>query len=161
MVSSIPAQVFVVEQHSKPISDGPAVVFSALIPDMDHFKGSEGGRALPILHPNGRSNLAPGLVPALSAALGGDVTPADMVAYLAAVCAHPAYTQRFTDELTTPGVRVPMTADSALWTKAVILGRQVLWAHTYGAAFSDDEAVPGMTCDTCRARASGFSTRSQ
>ncbi|WP_308122332.1 type ISP restriction/modification enzyme [Streptomyces sp. WAC04114] len=57
----IPGQVFVVEQHRKSIRSGPGVVFSALIPDFDHFKGSEGGRTLPFLHPDGTPNLAPGL----------------------------------------------------------------------------------------------------
>lgn len=31
-------QIFVVELHSKPITNGPGVVFSALIPDMHHFR---------------------------------------------------------------------------------------------------------------------------
>lgn len=137
-------QVFVVEQHSKPITSGPGVVFSALIPDMDHFKGSEGGRALPLLHPGGRPNLAPGLLDALSALVGdevfnGHVTAEDVLAYVAAVVAHPGYTARFTDELTTPGIRVPVTADPALWREAVELGRGVVWAHTYGEAFADGE----------------------
>lgn len=91
-----------------------------------------------MLHPNGRANLAPGLTPALSAVFGAEVAPAEVVAYLAAVCAHPAYTRRFTDELTTPGVRVPITADRALWAEAVALGRQVVWVHTYGAVFCDE-----------------------
>jgi len=43
-----PGQVFVIEQHSKPVSDGPGLIFSALIPDFDHFKGSGGGRTLPL-----------------------------------------------------------------------------------------------------------------
>jgi hypothetical protein len=50
--------LFVVELSSKPIKSGPGIVFSSLIPDMDHFKGSEGGRALPMLRPDGSANLA-------------------------------------------------------------------------------------------------------
>lgn len=140
-----PGQVFTIEQHSKAISSGPGVVFSALIPDMDHFKGSEGGRALPLLHPGGRPNVAPGLLDALSALVGGevfagDVDATDLLAYVAAVVAHPGYTARFADELTTPGIRVPLTADPALWADAVALGRTILWAHTYGEAQADTEA---------------------
>lgn len=67
------------------------------------------------------------------------VSADDLLAYVAAVVAHPAYTMRFADELTTPGVRVPVTADPALWSEAVDLGRSIIWAHTYGAAYVDPD----------------------
>ena len=140
----IPEQVFVEEQHSEPISAGPGVVFTNLIPDMHHFN-NRGGRALPLLHPGGGPNVAPGLLDALSALvagdfLGADVPAADLLAYVAAVVAHPGYTARFGDELTTPGIRVPITADPATWAMAVTLGRQIVWAHTYGEAMADPSA---------------------
>ncbi len=128
-------QVYVVEQHRRQISTGPALVFSHLIPDFDHFKGSEGGRTLPWLHPNGHPNLPDGLTAALASTVGILVEPADVLAYLAAITAHPGFTARFAAELETPGVRVPITASPDLWAAAVDLGRQVLWAHTYGQAF--------------------------
>ncbi|WP_230205260.1 type ISP restriction/modification enzyme [Parafrankia elaeagni] len=130
----IPGQVFVVEQHAHRISEGPGLVFSALIPDYDYFKGSAGGRTLPFLHPDGTANLPPGLTGALTTALGRPVRPHDVLAYLAGVVAHPAYTRTFADELTTPGVRVPITADPDLWIQAVAVGDQILWLHSYGAA---------------------------
>jgi hypothetical protein len=132
----IPGQVFVIEQHSKPISDGPGLIISALIPDFDHFKGSGGGRTLPYLHPDGTRNLAPGLTQALADELGRDVTGPGILAYIAAVIAHPAYTQTFADELTTPGIRVPVTRDPDLWSEATVIGEQVIWLQTYGAAFT-------------------------
>lgn len=128
----IPGQVFVVEQHSHVITDGPGLVFSALIPDFDHFN-NRGGRALPALHPDGSPNLAPGLASALTSILRCEVAPADVVDYTAAVVAHPAYTLRFTEELATPGVRVPITGDPQLWQQAIAVGREVIWLHTYGA----------------------------
>jgi hypothetical protein len=109
----IPGQIFVVEQHAEPISDGPGVVFSALIPDAHHFNG-RGGRALPMLHPGGRPNLAKGLLGALSTVSGRELAATDLVAYVAGVAAHPAFTERFTAELETPGVRVPITSDPNL-----------------------------------------------
>lgn len=136
----IPGQVFVVEQHSKPLKDGPGVVFSSLIPDMHHFKGSEGGRTLPLLHPGGKPNLAEGLSAALSTIAGRTLSPLDVVAYVAGVVAHPAFIERFTDELTTPGIRVPITTSPALFERAVELGHIVLWLHTYGEACADDAA---------------------
>ncbi|WP_307811311.1 type ISP restriction/modification enzyme [Streptomyces fildesensis] len=48
-----PEQLYLVEQHSKPIESGPGVLFMSLIPDSDAFKGSEGGRTLPLRHPDG------------------------------------------------------------------------------------------------------------
>jgi hypothetical protein len=135
-----PGQVFVIEQHARQISSGPGIVFSALIPDMDYFKGSEGGRALPLCHPDGSANLATGLLQALATALGVEVSPLDLVAYIAAVVAHPGFTATFLDELVTPGIRVPITLDPELWSRAVELGRQVVWAQTYGEAFADEAA---------------------
>jgi hypothetical protein len=134
-----PGQVFVIEQHSQPISDGPGVVFSALIPDAHHFNG-RGGRALPMLHPGGRPNLAKGLLGALSTISGRGLAAADLVAYVAGVAAHPAFTERFTAELETPGVRVPITSDPALFQQSIDLGREVIWLHTYGEAFADGRA---------------------
>lgn len=102
---------------------------------VDYFN-VRGGRALPYLHPDGTPNTAYGLTSVLSGAIGEEVSDADVLAYIAALVAHPAYTQTFTDELTTPGIRVPFTADPKLWAEAVKLGRQVIWLHTYGAAFT-------------------------
>lgn len=131
-----PGQLFVIEQHSQPISDGPGVVFSALIPDA-HLFNNRGGRALPLLHPGGRPNLANGLLGALTTISGRELAATDLVAYIAGVTAHPAYTERFTDELETPGIRVPITTNAALFQQAIDIGRQVLWLHTYGETFPD------------------------
>ena len=37
----------------------------------------------------------------------------DFLAYVAATAAHPAFTARFQDDLSTPGLRLPLTADAA------------------------------------------------
>jgi hypothetical protein len=129
-----PGQVFAVEQHSHAINSGPGVVFSALIPDFDHFN-NRGGRVFPFRHPDGAPNLAPGLLAALGAALGVPIQADDVIAYIAAVTAHPAYAEAFAGELATPGIRVPLTSDPALWGEAVGIGREVLWLHTFGGAF--------------------------
>ena len=134
----IPDQLFVVEQHAHPIDNGPAVVFSALITDMHHFN-NRGGHNLPLLHPDGSPNLAAGIVEAVGNAHQGTASAKDLISYIAAVVAHPAFTQRFADELTTPGVRVPITGDPVLWSEAVALGRKVVWLHTYGEAFTNEE----------------------
>ena len=107
---------------------------------MDHFKGSEGGRALPLFHPDGSANLATGLLQALATTLEVEVSALDLVAYIAAVVAHPGFTATFLDELVTPGIRIPITLDPNLWIQAVELGRQVVWAQTYGAVFANERA---------------------
>ena len=62
------------------------------------------------------------------------------MAYIAAVMAHPAFTERFKDDLIQPGLRLPLTADANLFKEAVALGREVSWLHTYGERFVDKEA---------------------
>lgn len=89
---------------------------------------------MPLLHPNGQPNVASGLLDALHL-----TTAEGLVAYLAAVISHPAFTQTFSDELTTAGVRVPITSDKELWNEAVDIGKTVIWAQTYGASFASDE----------------------
>lgn len=129
-------QVFVSEQHAHEVGTGPGLVFSRLIPDM-HYFNNRGGRVLPLLHPDGTPNLAPGLQDALAASHGLAVTPEDLLAYVAGVVAHPGFTATFEDELTTPGVRVPITRNPELWSRAVELGREVIWLQTYGESFVD------------------------
>ena len=60
-----------------------------------------------------------------------------MMAYLAAVMAHPGFTARFKQDLIRPGLRVPLTAEAELFAKAAALGREVIWLHTYGERFAD------------------------
>ncbi|NMR19002.1 type ISP restriction/modification enzyme [Cellulomonas fimi] len=139
----VPGQVFVSELHTETIARGPGLTFTALIPDFHAFKGSGGGRTLPFLHPDGTPNLAPGLVAALAAALEHPVTAADVLTYVAGVVGHPAFTRTFADELTTPGIRVPLTTDPGLWSEAVALGEQVLWLHTYGERFAGPDRPAG------------------
>ena len=131
-----PGQVFLFEQHAHEIDSGPGVVFTSLIPNK-HYFNNRGGRTLPLLHPDGTPNLAPGLLDALAASVGLKLTHEDVLAYIAGVVSHPGFTATFENELTTPGVRVPITKDAELWQRAVELGREVVWLHTYGESFVD------------------------
>jgi hypothetical protein len=142
-VRSAPGQVFTVEQHSKALKGGPGVVFAAYPPDMDHFQGSQGGRVLPLFRDSAgqAANVAPGLLSEIGRRLGVTTPPSeDLLAYIAGVVAHSTYTASFAGDLKTPGVRVPLTADAALWAEAVACGREVLWLHTYGERFTDPGA---------------------
>jgi len=129
-------QLFLVEQHSKVINSGPGVIVSALIPDNDCFN-NRGGRVLPGFHPDGQPTSGSSLLDALSKRLGVEVSGLDLLRYVAAVVSHPGYTARFAEQLETPGVRVPLTADTEIFAGAVELGREVVWASTYGQRCAD------------------------
>lgn len=131
-------QVFTVEQNAHPVVNGPALVFSALIPDMHYFNGRSG--CVRPLFRDARAespNIAPTLLDLLSRRLAKPVAPEDFLAYIAGVVSHPAYTERFRENLEDPGVRVPLTGDVLLWDRAARIGRRVLWLHTYGDRFAD------------------------
>lgn len=134
-------QIFVNEQHAHPISGGPALVFSSLIPDM-HYHSSRGGRVIPLYRDADgiTPNVSPGLLDLVTRRLGVNVAPLDLAAYIAAVASHPGYTRRYLEDLKTPGVRIPLTRDAGLWDEAVRVGGEVLWLHTYGERCTDISA---------------------
>lgn len=123
-------------------SSGPAITFSSFIPDHDHYKGSFAGRAFPLWRDRTATlpNVRPELLGHLSVFYGSAVSPEDVMAYLAAVMAHPAFTARFRSDLVRPGLRVPLTASADLFAEAVALGRKVIWLHCYGERFADPAA---------------------
>jgi hypothetical protein len=134
-------QIYITEQSNHPISSGPALTFTELIPDIDHYN-VRSGRVLPLFRDRvaATANIAPGLVDLLQQRLAAAIEPEDLLAYVAAITAHDAYTRQFSRDLTTPGVRVPLTADAALWRTGVEIGRQVLWLHTFGTRCVDESA---------------------
>ncbi len=134
-------QIHIVELHSERFGDGPATLFTALMPDMHHFAGWGGGRVIPFLQKDGTPNVTPGLLQHLRNSFGGlAVTAEDLLAYIAAITAHPGFRSRFDDELTTVGVRVPLTGDATLWSEALHIGRKVIWASTFGERLVDPVA---------------------
>lgn len=134
-------QIYVVEHHSHPIVNGPALLFTALIPDMDYYSG-RGGRVFPLFRDRQATitNIAPGLLDFLSAELQFEITALDLASYIAAISAHPGFTRRFREELKVPGVRIPLTRDTHMWNDATTIGRRVLWLHTYGKRCIDADS---------------------
>lgn len=123
-------------------TSGPAFTITGLVPDLHHYKGSFGGRVFPLWRDAAATvpNLRANLLAFLSASYGVTVSAEDIFAYLAAVAAHPAFTARFQDDLSTPGLRLPITADAGLFAEAAALGREVIWLHTFGERFADAAA---------------------
>ncbi|MFJ4791111.1 type ISP restriction/modification enzyme [Streptomyces sp. NPDC088794] len=134
-------QIYTVEQNAHPVVSGPALVFSALITDMDYFN-NRSGCARPLYRNAAGTlpNVTPGLLPLLSGRLGIPVVAEDLLAYVAAIASHPEYTARFQEDLEVPGARIPLSADLCLWEQAVAIGQRVLWLHTYGERYADETA---------------------
>ncbi|MBI5270748.1 MAG: N-6 DNA methylase [Burkholderiales bacterium] len=131
-------QVFITAPHDRSPSNGPAVTFTGLVPDLHHYNG-RGGRVFPLWADaaSTQPNVVPALLVHLTNVYGRIVEADEVVAYIAAVAAHPGYIERFRTDLTSPGLRIPMTADAALFAEAVTLGRRVVWLHTYGERMAD------------------------
>jgi hypothetical protein len=117
---------------------GPAVTFTGLVPDLDHYNG-RGGRVFPLWSDRraSLSNIRPHLLPFLTRAYGSNVSAEDLMAYIAGIAAHPAFSARFRNDLSTPGLRIPLTADAATFREAARLGRTVVWLHTFGERMTD------------------------
>jgi len=135
-------QVYLTAMMSHSPTSGPAISVTGLIPDLNYYKGSSGGRVFPFwLDTAGTEpNLRPTIIAKLESAYGVAVSAEDLFAYIAAVAAHPAYTTRFAPDLVQPGLRIPLTADPALFAEAAALGREVIWLHTFGERFADPQA---------------------
>jgi hypothetical protein len=131
-------QVYLTAPSDRSPTSGPALTFTSLIPDLHHYNG-RGGRALPLWrdHDARVPNISNGLLAYLSEKYQRPVNAEDFVAYIAAVTAHPAFTEHFKSDLVQPGLRLPLTADGELFAKAAESGRVVIWLHTFGERFAD------------------------
>ncbi len=134
-------QFYLSAVHRTAPSSGPAVTFTVCMPDYDHYNG-RGGRVFPVWRDSEATtpNLSPALLEALAKQYKFAVSAEDVMAYLAAVAAHPAFTARFQDDLVQPGLRIPLTMQPKLFRQAVELGRRVIWLHTFGERFADRKA---------------------
>ena len=146
-------QIYLTALQASSPSGGPALTFTASIPDLDHYSG-RGGRMFPLWR-NGEAsapNVSPPLLVYLSDTYARPVDAKEVFAYIAAVAAHPAFTARFLPDLVTPGLRIPLTADESMFSEAVEIGRTVIWLHTFGERFVDSasgrpQAPPRLPAD--------------
>ncbi|WP_375263553.1 type ISP restriction/modification enzyme [Palleronia sp.] len=135
-------QVFLTALMAHSPTAGPALSFAGIMPDQHHYKGSFGGRVFPLWATRDASkpNIRSALLNRLTRDLGASVAAPDLLAYIAAVAANPAYTARFQTDLIQPGLRIPLTARADTFSEAVEIGRKVIWLHTYGERFDDPGA---------------------
>lgn len=133
------SQVYLTALMAHSPTSGPALTIAGVIPDLHHYKGSFGGRVFPLWADKAASqpNIRPAFLAAISEKLDIRVSPTDLLAYIAAIAANPAYTVRFQLDLIQPGLRIPFTENQDLFREAVGLGQKVIWLHTYGERFAD------------------------
>ena len=131
-------QVYMTALQQHTITAGPAITFCASIPDLHHYNG-RGGRVFPLWADRSaqQPNIKAALLQELADSLDIKISAPDLLAYFAAVAAHPAYTARFKSDLVRPQLRFPLTGDAALFREATTIGRQVIWLHCFGERFSD------------------------
>ena len=131
-------QLYLTTLLNHPLGGGPALTAAAELPDLHHFRGSYGAKeAFPAYRDaeGKEANILPGLLEMLSSAYGQEVTFEGLIAYVYGVLAQPAFTDRYSKELETREVRVPITKDKALFAQACGIGARLLWLHTFGQRF--------------------------
>ena len=142
-----PGNVFFSSLTTDTLGEGAAIGVSAALPDLHIFCGRGGKDIMPLYRDReGREpNIAGGLLELLGAAYGMAVPAEDLAAYVYALLGGQSYARRFWNELETPGPRVPVTKDAALFAEAAVLGRRLIWLHTYAERFRGDgcgDSVP-------------------
>ena len=131
-------QVYLTSLLTKVLGAGSSATVTAYVPDMDHFCNRGGKDVIPLWRDARATqpNVTAGLLEEVEAEQGCPVTPADLFAYAYALLASPAYVDRFSEELTVPGPRLPLTKDPELFRQAAELGSELIWLHTYSQRFN-------------------------
>lgn len=131
-------QVYLSSSFALPVGAGPAAVASAHLPDRHYFCGRGGKDVVPLYRDaRGRQpNVNLRALGALAEEFGRDVRGEALFAYLYALLAQPAYTDKFHHELLNREIRVPITTDARLFERVAEKGRWLLWLHTYGERFA-------------------------
>lgn len=134
------SQLYFAAPMTSVASEGPALTVSPNVPDLHYYNGRGGKDILPLYRDAEaqQPNLAQDLQSTLAKHLDvPEPSPEDIAAYVYALLSATRYQQCFAEALKTPGPRVPVTADAALWHEAVVLGRELLWLHTWAERFND------------------------
>ncbi len=141
-------QVYIACLLTAVLGAGPAAMAAPEVPDLDHFRGSFGGKhVIPLWRDANATqpNVTGGLLERLGDQYDETVSPEELFAYAYGILAQPAYVERFWDELELPPPRLPITKDADLFRRVVRQGSRLLYLHTYGERFrgpDDDGHVP-------------------
>jgi hypothetical protein len=140
-------QVFLTTLTSTALGPGPAATVTTAVPDKHHFSGRGGKDVVPLYRDAEarQPNVDPALLVVLTSrhrAVDGTapvVTGERLFAYVYGVLAGADYVSRFADALETPGPRIPVSTDPAVFAAMADLGEQLLWLHTFGERFRTGE----------------------
>jgi hypothetical protein len=115
-----PNQIFLTSMLTNVLGRGPAAIATAHVPDLDHFRGSFGARAVIPLWRNAAAtqpNVAASWLTHLSRRYGFEVNAEALMAYCYALLAGRGY--------------VPLTPNGRLFRRCAMLGSELLVLHTY------------------------------
>jgi hypothetical protein len=137
-------QVFMVSMMTNKLGKGPAATTSVGVPDFHYFCGRGGKDVIPLYRDAKHTpNADPKLLDLLTArhkeadAGAAGATVERLFAYALGILAGTDYTERFHEELETPGPRIPLTADPTHFNRMVAHGEKLIWLQTFGERFSD------------------------
>lgn len=127
-------QIYLTSVLSDVLGLGPAAIATCLIPDLHHFRGRGGKDVIPLYRDSemAEPNVTKDLLNVLRQSLGKAIAPEDFLSYCYSVLSSRAYIETFSEELSNPGPRLPITKDTNLFWQAVELGRMLIWLHTFG-----------------------------
>lgn len=136
-------QVFLTTMTTTSLGDGPAATLTTAVPDKHHFRGSYGGKDIIPLYRDAKktANADPKLLALITArhrvgdSAVDEVTVERLFAYTFGVLAGTDYRARFANGLETPGPRVPVTSDPAMFERMVAHGKCLIWLQTFGERF--------------------------
>ena len=143
---------------STKLGRGPSLMVTPYIPDLHHF--SDGSKdVIPFYRDSlgTDSNITNGLLATLSEKLEAKITAEDLLAYVYALGGTAAFSERFNVELSEAAgpIRIPVTAEIALFWRAVKLGRDLMWWHTWGERFAPGGGGPQANFPQAKPRNSG------
>jgi hypothetical protein len=129
-----PRQVFLTTMLTNVLGPGPAALATALVPDLDHFRGSFGAKSVIPLWRDASAttaNVSQQWLGRLYDQYGFEVSAPQLMAYCYALLSAPGYTRCFEEELREPGPRLPLTRDASRFRRGADLGELLLRLHSY------------------------------
>lgn len=139
-------QIYLTSILTDTLGKGPAATVAGFIPDIHHFNGRGGKDIIPLWRdPDAKEpNITHGLLEKLESIYNRSVTPEDFLSYCYAILTSIEYTDLFQNELETSSVRVPITTEPDLFFNGALMGRYLIWLHTYAQRFDSEKRKKGV-----------------
>lgn len=134
-------QVYLTTLTTTKLRYGPIITATPYVPDRHHFCGRGSKDTIPlycVTRTDRSPNITYGLLKSLNNLVGIEISAEDLLAYVYALGGTSAFSERFADELAEVAepVHIPITSNPLLFKRAVALGRDLLWWHTWGERFA-------------------------